>query len=604
MLALLLLLTSTAALVVQERQPVPREWTRVGPAPAHDQLVLHIGLRQANSAALERHLARSSSILSKDETDELVRPSAEAFWAVEQWLAQHGVVDYTYASSARDWLTARVRVDTAERLLGTEYHVYRHEGDGDELVRAPVWSLPANVAPHVDTVQPTTVFLRRQARAPPSHADLAQADVQELGHIPVPDQADLPDAPSPAQACNPLAVSPLCLRALYGSLGYRPPAPAVGNSFAIVNFLDEVNNRSDVDLFLRAYRKDAARDKAAYRFTTETVAGGLDDQKPNPDLGYEGALDAQAALGVGHPTPLVAYNVGARPPPFRESAFTPRNRNEPYLAWLHHVLAQPPSTLPLVMSISYADEEQTVPPSYARRVCNAFAQLGARGVTVLVSSGDEGVGHAGNCSATQDGRPAFLPTFPASCPYVTAVGATRHVDPELVAFDARTGFVSGAGFSNYFARPAYQDAAVLPYVDTVLGPDKHAGMWNPRGRAVPDIAAAGYHYTIMWNGTARLTDGTSASAPTVAAIVALVNDALLAAGHAPLGFLNPWLYDKGWRGFTDIVHGNATGCGTDGFPAAPGWDAASGFGTPWFPRLKELAFELREQRRPWYYGDG
>jgi hypothetical protein len=72
----------------------------------------------------------------------------------------------------------------------------------------------------------------------------------------------------------------------------------------------------------------------------------------------------------------------------------------------------------------------------------------------------------------------------------------------------------------------------------------------------------------------------SASAPTTASIVSLVNDALLAAGKPVLGFLNPWLYSVGSAAFTDIVDGSSLGCGTDGFPAQTGWDAVTGFGTP------------------------
>lgn len=41
---------------------------------------------------------------------------------------------------------------------------------------------------------------------------------------------------------------------------------------------------------------------------------------------------------------------------------------------------------PQVVSTSYEDDEQTVPKDYAVRVCNMFAELGARGVSVSFSS--------------------------------------------------------------------------------------------------------------------------------------------------------------------------------------------------------------------------
>lgn len=60
----------------------------------------------------------------------------------------------------------------------------------------------------------------------------------------------------------------------------------------------------------------------------------------------------------------------------------------------------------------------------------------------------------------------------------------------------------------------------------------------------------------------------------------LVNDALLAAGKKPLGFLNPWLYSGAYKTFTDVTIGSSFGCNSSGFPATEGWDAVTGFGTP------------------------
>ncbi|OBR08159.1 Pro-kumamolisin [Colletotrichum higginsianum IMI 349063] len=333
-------------------------------------------------------------------------------------------------------------------------------------------------------------------------------------------------------------------------------------------------------------------------------------------MGLEGALDVETLLGVAHPVPVVAWNVGGRPP-FQPSSNKDQNSNEPYLEWLHHLAALDDAALPRVVSVSYADEEQTVPPRYAARVCEAFAQLGARGVSVIVASGDEGVGKEGKC-VSNDGAdtPRFMPAFPASCPYVTAVGGTRHFDPVMAGFDARGGFstehadnkaygsinVLGGGFSNYFPRPRYQEPAVAAYVAGLN--TTHGGLYNPQGRGIPDVAAMAYHFPVVWNGTSHLLDGTSASAPTFAAIIALINDALLAEGRPSLGFLNPWLYSSALPGLRDVTIGSNRGCGTMGFPAVEGWDAATGLGTPWFPVLKHLA--LRDAFRwdhPWYVAD-
>lgn len=146
-----------------------------------------------------------------------------------------------------------------------------------------------------------------------------------------------------------------------------------------------------------------------------------------------------------------------------------------------------------MISTSYGDDEITVPIEYAKRVCNSFAQLGARGVSLLFSSGDGGAGGiAGNNASaciSNDGKNTFqfLPSFPASCPYVTAVGATQGFEPETSASRPATGlgpegkphgyYASGSGFSNYFTRPKYQDHVVDKYVKRMNG--EHKGLFNP-----------------------------------------------------------------------------------------------------------------------------
>ena len=253
--------------------------------------------------------------------------------------------------------------------------------------------------------------------------------------------------------------------------------------------------------------------------------------------------------------------------------------NEPYADFLQYILNL--DNIPPVISSSYGDDEQTVPESFAIRVCSSFAQLGARGVSFLCASGDNGVGTSGKC-VSNDGKntSTFLPSFPDGCPFVTSVGATKNFNPEVAAFDPRNNFASGGGFSNYFTRPAYQDAGnvVTNYISTLGG--EFDGLYNKSGRAYPDIAAQGQAFVTIWNGVITLLDGTSAATPTAAAVLTLVNDALVAAGKPVLGFLNPWLYSTGYQAFTDILSGSAIGCNSAGFPAVKGWDPVTGFGTP------------------------
>jgi tripeptidyl-peptidase-1 len=164
------------------------------------------------------------------------------------------------------------------------------------------------------------------------------------------------------------------------------------------------------------------------------------------------------------------------------------NENEPYLPYYEFLLSQPNHKLPQVITNSYGDDEQTVPEKYAIRVCNLIGILGTRGVSVLESSGDTGVGAA---CLNQDGKtPQFNPVFPATCPYVTAVGGTVDLQPEI----AWSG--SSGGFSNYFKAPWYQKAAVQHYLDTYVSAEtkKYYGQYvNFTGRGFPDVAALSVH---------------------------------------------------------------------------------------------------------------
>jgi len=243
--------------------------------------------------------------------------------------------------------------------------------------------------------------------------------------------------------------------------------------------------------------------------------------------------------------------------------------------------------IPLVISSSYGDDEQTVPESYAKRACAGFAQLGARGVSLTSSSGDGGVGDGDPDPATQtcftnDGtnRTEFPALFPTSCPFITSVGGTTNVPEVAVSF-------SGGGFSHYFARPSYQDAAVEAFLEN-LPNGTYEGLFNPNGRAFPDVSAQANNFLVVIGGEQGLIGGTSASAPTFAAFVALLNDARLKAGLSSLGFLNPLFYSTAVSGFNDITEGNNPGCGTEGFNATVGWDPVTGLGTPDFGKLAEI----------------
>lgn len=122
-------------------------------------------------------------------------------------------------------------------------------------------------------------------------------------------------------------------------------------------------------------------------------------------------------------------------------------------------------------------------------------------------------------------------------------------------------------------------------------------------QAIPDVAAEGVNFTIVVDGQTGLVDGTSCSTPAFTGIVALLNDARIASGKSPLGFINPlvWaLNTKGTAAFHDITVGNNPGCGTEGFNVSP--DArrlsVSGFSCSWCLRLRRDGILLLAGEHP------
>jgi subtilase family serine protease len=229
-----------------------------------------------------------------------------------------------------------------------------------------------------------------------------------------------------------------------------------------------------------------------------------------------------------------------------------------------------------VISQSFGATEQTFPNRqslFALR--SAFINAAVHGVTVLAASGDDGA-----TDAMSDGSTLFpfpVNSWPSADPLVTSIGGTQlHLDaagnrtaPDQVWND---GFgAGGGGKSIFFPRPDFQDR-----VRSVVG--------NQRG--TPDISmtaavdgAAIFYFSFLPGRVGfHLVGGTSEACPIFAGVVALADQF----AHHSLGDLNPALYDlarHGGRGIVDVTIGDNSFAGVTGFPATPGYDLASGWGT-------------------------
>ena len=208
--------------------------------------------------------------------------------------------------------------------------------------------------------------------------------------------------------------------------------------------------------------------------------------------------------------------------------------------------------------------------------------------------------YSGGEGITPPKPPMLYPSWPASSPWVTAVGATRFVGQAVGSEEmASDRFGSGGGFSQMFDQTdaQWQVGATAAYIQTgaTLPKFPPKGSFPPTGRGTPDVSALGEGYQIYVDGDIKAVDGTSASAPAFAALISLINEARFRAGKKQMGFLNPFLYQHP-EAFFDVVKGtNAIGNGGGfeefGFAAAAGWDAATGLGTPHFDKLLAAAMK-------------
>ncbi|KAI1795098.1 tripeptidyl peptidase A [Ganoderma leucocontextum] len=580
---------STTVHKVKESVVSPRGWTKRAPAPADHIIELRIALPQPNFDELERHLYevsdpfhdRYGQHLTKEEVEDLVAPEAESVHLVNEWLASHGVYEDGLARSpAKDWVHIKIPVSLAEEMLKTKYHIWTHDASGASVIRTTSYSLPAHLDEHVELIQPTTMFSHMKSFKTTFHFSETDKEAASVASDAPPINVPSASGGHVDASCNQ-TVTITCLQQLYNAVGFTPSTKN-GNQIGITGYLEQFANIQDLESFYADQRPEALNSS----FKTVLINGGLNNQTLD-EAGVEANLDTQFAFGLTFPTPGTFWSTGGSPP-FIPDVLETVNSNEPYLDWLAFILEQ--KTIPQTISTSYADDEQTVPQNFAKRVCSEFAQLGVRGTSLMFSSGDGGVGDGEEDPAlqecfTNDGRNAtrFIPLFPPSCPFVTAVGGTIHI-PETAVF------FSGGGFSDLFPRPAYQTAAVTKFLDK-LAPGTYKGLFNPNGRAIPDVAAQADNFRIFFAGTPGLIGGTSAAAPTFAGFVSLLNSARLSNGLSPLGFLNPLVYaiqEFAPDAFNDITVGNNPGCGTPGFNATQGWDAVTGVGTPNFGKLKDI----------------
>ena len=529
-------------------------------------------------------------------------PSQSQVGAVQSWLRSQGFsVEYTPGNNL--YVSAEGTVAQAQTAFGTGFGLYTVSGLSLRSPSSDV-SIPSSLAGIVtgvlgldDSVQ--FVFTNHTVGDAPPPAAFVSAHPcstywgqnQAVGFTNPYGTGTLPYAP-----CG---YTPQQIKGAYGISGYDGSGQTVAviDAYATPTIVQDVNqwsiNRGLPTLTANQLVQVVA--PGTYNHPEKGIA-----QDPQGWYGEE-TLDIEAVHGMA-PAAKIVY-VGAP------------NNFQDLDAALNYVVDRHVAS---IVTNSYGFRTEILPQGYIKPYESIILQGVITGIGIYFSSGDN------NDESLVVGY--TITDWPASSPYVTAVGGTSLAVGASnnylfeTAWGTKTSswtgttwsptppgswlYGSGGGVSRIFSEPSYQVGVVPKSVFTAQG---------RTGRAVPDISAVGDPNTgyligetqTFPNGTIAYSEyrigGTSLSSPLVAGIMALADQA---AGH-PHGFSNPLFYSlAGSAAFTDITHPSSTvavvranyvnsidaSAGvvyrlrtmdqTLSLNASPGYDDVTGLGTP------------------------
>ena len=204
-------------------------------------------------------------------------------------------------------------------------------------------------------------------------------------------------------------------------------------------------------------------------------------------------------------------------------------------------------------------------------------------MSIFAATGDTGR-YCGDPSAGEDVN------YPASDPWVTAVGGT-HLDLVQNAGPATDSLNSEQAWdlpdvpwpSN--GKPEASGGGPMGSQASFPRPAWQLDIGVPAGgqRMIPDVAAeADPGLQVYLGGNPTSATGTSLATPLWAGVAALYDQEAAAHGVPPLGFANPLLYkivlgpERPLLDVTTVQNGGPDLAGA----AGPGWDAATGLGSP------------------------
>jgi subtilase family serine protease len=523
--------------------------------------------------ALYRHFLTSKEYNAK------FAPSNAEVAAVSAWLKQAGF-KVTSIGTGNRYVEAYGNVNNASKAFDVSFAVYQH---GRDFYRSPMQnaSVPRGLANSVISVvglDSEPHLMTHQNLGPPAAFRNARPCSLYFGEIEAQYQADF-KTPLPQFANRYLSYAPCGYTPPYLNAAYTGQAglyyDGTGTTVAIVDAYDSPTLLADADTY-SALNGDPTFNQSVFPaqfqnypmtpYTHVTACGG-NGWYP------EQHLDVEAVHSIA-PGADIAF-VGAA------SCY-----DTDLLNALFGIVNQDEAD---VITNSWGSVESGETSGLINAYEQVFQQAAVEGISISFSSGDDG----DNLYSTGQKQP----DYPASDPYITAVGGTSTgIDGNgnisfqsgwgtyKYSFDSSTNswnpvgwlYGAGGGFSDLFNRPSWQDSVV---------PADY-----PPGRAVPDVAMDADPNTGMLIGeTETFPDGTtgynearyggtSLASPLFAGMVALADEAAGGGSNGGgLGFLDPALYAmNGSTNFYDIAPSHTSPIGDVRVDYANGFDSSSG----------------------------
>jgi hypothetical protein len=554
---------SVGALMRIGRAPaVPAGATARGSLPRSSVIDATVALRPRDPAALASYAQAVSTpgsslyhhYLSVAQFAQRFAPSVAEVTSVRAALEGHGLHPGRLAANGLS-LDITAPAGTMSTAFATSFERYQVPGGRTAFANTAAPALPAPVSGLVegivglDTLQvPRPAGLAKSPRARP-HAGAIAA----RGTI----------APGEGQPCTPGA----------SSGGYT--AGQIASAYGLSDLYAAGDGGSGTTVALFELEPYSASDIAAYQAcygTNTPISNVTVDGGPGTGAGQgEAALDIEDLLGLAPNASILVY----------EGKNTGGSAYDTYKTIITQNRAK-------VVSTSWGLCEPQEGSSAAGAENDLFLEAAAQGQTIFAASGDHGVKDC--VSGSHSGTVAV--DDPASQPYVTGVGGTSLTavgpPPSETAWNStwhsQAGTASGAGgggVSSFWGLPSYQSGFAIPQSAVTCIVPKGTSC-----REVPDVSADAdilTGYSIFYNGQWSIFAGTSAAAPTWAALAALA-DASVACSGKTVGFANPALYQAASSSyatyFNDVTSGNNSYGGLSGFSAAGGYDMASGLGSP------------------------